>query len=779
MTAGFGLEKLGILSARYPRATLLFIAATLPLFLFFAARLEFNSDIREIFRSDSQGFAVLEEVTRQYPGAGRDILLVVEGEDVFEARALNALRFLHLDLSLSGDVKYVLSIFSARYPPDAEGNAQGLFPPQIAADTDLQKIRKEVLTHPLIAGKLLSDDSRTTLMVIALKDKERGVDELKKILASVNETASSTLEGSGLRFSVTGLAAMRVEIIGALIRDQSRFALAGLVLGLGLCWFFFRRWAYVAMAGVPAAVGVVWLAGSMAMAGQDVNVLTNIIPVLVIVIVFSDALHLLFGIRHNIAGGMALDDAIETGVREVGPACVLTSVTTTLALLSLALVPHDFISRFGLTAALGTAIAYVATIVLVPAMSALFLARTPRKRAAGAGEYWFASKTGAISQAAARAIQSSPRAIAAAGIALTLVAGVFYAQNEPRYSYQENLPEGNAAFEAIQKIDARLGGANALRLMIQFPRTHKLQSDKTLAIVAKAHAILEDEPNLRSVTSLTSVERWMEGGGQARDNVFRFLEKANSPLSSSLSSRQNNSVLLTAQIPAIESDVLIPALEALEKKLEMLGDANPGVEFYVTGLTPLSARASTEMIGKLNQSLALAIGVIIVLIGLAMRSPLYGLASIAPNLLPIAVAGTFLYFNGHGLQFTSVVAFTIAFGIAVDSTIHVLNRYRLARARTKDVDAAIGETLKAIGPVLIVATIILISGTAVTVISELPMVRLYGQITFVVLLTALAGAMIFLPAILSIVDKWMIARSGTAPKKTPKKMRKKVTGGVR
>ncbi|MFQ5626717.1 MAG: MMPL family transporter [Methyloligellaceae bacterium] len=354
MTAGFGLEKLGLWAARHPRATLLIIAATMPIFLLFAARLEFSSDIREIFRSQSEGFAVLEEVSRQYPGSGRDILLVVEGDDVLEPKALNALRSLHLDLSLEPDVKFVLSIFSARHPPDAGGNARSLFPPQITPQTDLQGLREEALAHPLVAGKLLSSDSKLALVVVALKDKERGVSELNKVMASVNETASSILANSGLSFSPTGLAAMRVEIIGALIRDQGRFAIAGLVLCLSLCWFFFRRWAYVAMAGVPAGVAVLWLAGGMAMAGQEVNVLTNIIPVLVIVIVFSDALHLLFGVRRNIAEGMTLEKAIETAVHEVGPACVLTSATTTLALLSLTLVPHDFIYRFGLTAALGT-----------------------------------------------------------------------------------------------------------------------------------------------------------------------------------------------------------------------------------------------------------------------------------------------------------------------------------------------------------------------------------------------------------------------------------------
>ena len=297
--------------------------------------------------------------------------------------------------------------------------------------------------------------------------------------------------------------------------------------------------------------------------------------------------------------------------------------------------------------------------------------------------------------------------------------------------------------------------------MIQFPKEMKLQSPETLALIGEAHAVLKSEPIFGAITSLYDVESWMNAGkpdGQSREDVFRFLEKAKSPLSSRLFSKENNSALLRAQFRAIDSFELIPVLDRLQGKLDKLRAANPGVEYSVTGFTPLSARASTEMIGKLNQSLAMAIGVIIILIGFAMRSATYALVSIPPNLLPIAAGGSLLYLNNYGLQFTSVVAFTIAFGIAVDSTIHVLNRYRLEREKTDDVDTALGKTLSAIGPVLIVATIILISGVAVTIISELPMVQLYGEISTVVLITALIGAMVFLPALLSVVDKWLCAR---------------------
>ena len=154
------------------------------------------------------------------------------------------------------------------------------------------------------------------------------------------------------------------------------------------------------------------------------------------------------------------------------------------------------------------------------------------------------------------------------------------------------------------------------------------------------------------------------------------------------------------------------------------------------------------MISRLNRSLLIAIVVIVVLIGLALRSAFSALVSILPNLLPIAVASSALYLAGSGLQMTSVVAFTIGFGIAVDSTIHVLVRYRLARARNPDVAAAMSETITTIGPVLMVSTVVLTFGIGVTLLSTIPVLGLFGQVCGLVLVAALVGDLLFLPAII-------------------------------
>jgi predicted RND superfamily exporter protein len=215
-----------------------------------------------------------------------------------------------------------------------------------------------------------------------------------------------------------------------------------------------------------------------------------------------------------------------------------------------------------------------------------------------------------------------------------------------------------------------------------------------------------------------------------------------------------NSVLVTAQFAELASDQLEPILDRLERRLKDAQDRDPKVEIAVTGIVPISARASHDMIQQLNRSLMIAIGLILVLIALAMRSLGAGLVSILPNLFPIAMGGAYLYLVEGGLQFTSLVAFTVGFGIAVDSTIHMLNRYRLEKSDKDEVTTSLRRTITTVGPVIIMSTVVLAAGIGTSLLSSLPMVHLYGAVVVIVLLSAMIGDLLFLPALMATVAVW-------------------------
>jgi len=753
MTVGFGVEKLGLLSLRYPWLCLAVAVIVTPILAYGASQLQFASDVREIFRSGDPAFQQLELVEARFPDRQFDIHLVVSSEKPFDLGDLKTLKKLQNALEAENGVRSVVSMFSALQVPAEDEKPKPLFPDDLSTLENWDDLRAQAIRNPLVAGQLLSDDGSLAVFAISMAEKQRSEAEDRRLVDEIKTKSEQVLAGTDLKLRLTGLSVLRIEIISALVRDQRLFRLLALGVGLVISWIFFRRLSFVGVAGIPAAVAVVWLLGGMWLSGQDINLLTGVAPTIVLVIVFSDCLHLLFSIRDNIRRGATLEKSIETAIRRVGPACVLTSLTTTLALASLIWVPHPFVSSFGITAATGTVVALFATLLLVPALSLLFLrgfaheANNKREKDR-AGE-----AIDGVCKLAANAALTAPRTITALGVLIVLAGGALHAINEPRYSYASNLPQNHSALDALHAIDDKLAGVNMIQVLVDWPEDHDLLSYNTLEVIREVHAILEQEPELGAITSAHAIEDWLGGGEDAEFRLLDFLKGAEeTSLVKGLADPGDNSVLITARFGELTSDQLEPILDRLERRFQRVEEEHPKIEISITGLVPMSARASHQMLHQLNRSLTIAIVLILVLIAVAMRSVGAGLVSILPNLFPIAVGGAYLYLIEGGLQFTSLIAFTVGFGIAVDNTIHMLNRYRLERAERSGVTSALRRTIARVGPVVIVSTIVLACGIGTSLMSALPMVSLYGTVVVIVLVAAMVGALLLLPALMVTVE---------------------------
>src|SRR5690606_15690097 len=150
----------------------------------------------------------------------------------------------------------------------------------------------------------------------------------------------------------------------------------------------------------------------------------------------------------------------------------------------------------------------------------------------------------------------------------------------------------------------------------------------------------------------------------------------------------------------------------------------------------IAARSSARLIGELNWGLIGDMFVIFIFLGIALRSILSGVTSILPSLFPIFATGSLLWLTGEGLQFASIIAITVAFALAIDSTIHFLNRFQLEEARVgaePGVEAALMRSVHHIGPAVVLTTIVLALGLGVTIFSHLPSLRLFGRLTAVCL----------------------------------------------
>lgn len=239
---------------------------------------------------------------------------------------------------------------------------------------------------------------------------------------------------------------------------------------------------------------------------------------------------------------------------------------------------------------------------------------------------------------------------------------------------------------------------------------------------------------------------------------------------------KENAIRVSAQFHDMTSDELEPILDHVKAQMQKVEAKNPGLHIAVTGIVPVSSRASHEMIRQLNRSLIMAIGLILILIGVGMRSLRAGLASVLPNLFPIAMGGAYLNLVEGGLEFTSLVAFSVGFGIAVDSTIHYLTRYRLEREDVTNIGEALRKTTMDVGPVVIMSTLLIAGGIGTTIMSRLPTVALYGTIVVIVLMSAVVGTLLFLPAVMSTMERYWPARRKQNRKTKPKQKPRDLAG---
>ncbi len=750
---GFGFEKLGLQVIRAPRTALALVIAFTAFCAVGIPKLQTDGTLSELFRSKTKDFRNYTEMSSRFPTSEFDVLVVIEGKDIMKRDLLEEIRGLHLELQFAQAVDGVISIFSMRGRPDEKGYAPPIFPAELPEGEEFERLAKRAMDHPLIHGKLLSDrdeNGQLTLLVLSLKKDVVIKKGLSVTIGEIGKIARQALEPTGLEVQLAGAPVMQLEIRNAIKRDRFIYNGVGFLVGFIINLAFFRRPLLVFIASICPVLSVVWALGILGHLDQRLTTFINVIPPLVMVIAFTDAMHMVFAIRRRMRDGMTRFEASRHAIKTIGPACVLTSLTTAIAMVSMGYTDSGLIRTFGLSAALSTLLAFVAVITVVPILT-LLLIRDEEKFAADEEKRYKAIDwlTNLCADWAAM-LRSNPVPIAIGGMALLVVFSVFHLQLKPQYRLSDQVPDDKQSVAASQRLDAKLTGSLPVHIMVRWPEGKTIQSGDVINAISEAHGLIEIQSGIGNVWSLDTLRRWLKKnvGDTRPEVVVEYMRRMPAHLTARFVNEKERAALVTGRIPNLDAGDSVPVIRELDRQLNELRQDHKDFTFTVTGLSAVSALQSASMIEQLNRGLIIAVIVVIVLIGVAFRSTSAALFSVLPNLFPIVAAGTFLFITGRGLEYASVIGLTVAFGLAVDDTIHFLNRFYLERERHTSINDAVYETIARIGPVLVLTTIVLVLGLAVTVISDLPAMRLFGQLFMTTLSAALLADMVLLPAIL-------------------------------
>ncbi len=688
------------------------------------------------------------QIESQFGAGSSGILLVLDSETLFTPETMAAVRRVATNVTELDTVAGVVQLDNVpqlkTFPV-----VDPLIPENDASPEEFAAAGKSALEHPLVLGQLLSPDGKTLLMPVIPDVVKVGFDtNLGELVDEVTATAVEAAKGADLSVTRTGLLPLRREQSEAFDSEHIRFQIIAYSIVFLLAIVMFRGVSAVLIVAGAPSLGLYWTLGFLGFLDQGHNPLVQIIlPVLVVMIGFTNGVHLMVDIRRSRAMGAEPLEAAQDSIRHLAVACALTTLTTAIGFGSLMVARAELIRDFGLDCMIGVALVFVAVLTVIPLMSSTWMGRRVHK----GHEHDIINKNLTFFEGLIHFIIRHARVITAISIVATIAMVATGLTLRPDSTLKNDFPRNSKAYAALEHVDETFGGVELIQVAVDWPKDLKLGSGEVEQTLREVVAAIDDEPLIshplsilnvadalpEAASNLATLNFFASSVPQARQFIGRVLRT------------DLNRAIIIARIRDYGSARYVSVFEDLEIRLAEIGEAHPGFGLRLTGDPVVRGRGLHEIIYDLSGSLSLAAGIILIVMGVAYRSLRVGLMCVVPNLFPLAVTATLLVLLGRPLEITSVCAFTICLGIAVDDTIHFLSRFRYELAVDGDVNAAIQRSFIRVGTALILSSVVLVSGFATVLTSQLPGHQVFAGMACATIAAALVGDLLILPAILA------------------------------
>lgn len=697
-------------------------------------------------------------VENSFDIASSDAFLVVECDDLFRAESVRALRAMVRDVDA---IPLVATVFWLDEIPNINvfNIADPILPADDAAPEAFPQVRDKVLNHPLLRGQLLSSDGRTMIMPVVynwlyLTDESELTDGVVAVARAAIDRELAKLptgvDPPQIRVRISGRVPLFLAREQAFDRNQLMFRLIGYGLALLLSILMLRGIVAVVIVSAAPMLGVFWTTGILRLLDVHVNELAvAVMPVLVSMIGLTDGVHLLVNIRQQRSDGASPVEAARWTIEHVGVACFLTSLTTAIGFGSLMLAHSSYVQDFGRACMYGVIIAFFAVTTFVPFVASTRLGQNIHrgKEVDLVGPYIERNEW------VLQWLLTHRRLASGVSVAITLLLGVFCFWLRPDNRLANQLPSSSEAYQALEHCDRALGGIQFHQVRIEWPEETPADSTDILAAIRDVESLIDQQPLVSYPLSIRNILASFPGDPEDLQTQMTFVSLLPRGLQEFFYSTTDRRALVVARVQDQGIAQYEPVFDELDLELAKLMEKYAGFKFWQDGGPIWMSRNLFQIANDLATSLGTATVIILVVLAVMYRSPRIGMISVIPNMFPLVATGALLVLMGEPLYIASVCAFTVCLGIAVDDTIHFLSRYQQERAASHDVDQAIRRTYLSVGTPMVMTTLILISGFATVMLSDLPAHRTFAAMACATIGAAILGDLFALPALLATFEK--------------------------
>ena len=720
---------------------------------------------------------------RQRFGKDDHIFIGIRPESVFDTAFLSQLADLHEEIEASvPHVNKVTSLINARntYGQDDELIVEDLIE-QIPESADaLAALRSTAMSNSFYRNYLLSADgqftaidvepnavvagsvsmygseagesgpSETSLKYVSTEEYGEMMDVLHPILERYRD--------AGLNLYVGGFPVITDTLTREVARTMAELTPLSLLLNVLFLSLMFRRLSGVVYPVFIVVVSLTATAGAMAWLSIPLDLVTAILPTLITVVGVADSVHLLSSYYREYSRNSGdRENAIAHAMGRNGLAILMTSVTTSLGLLSFTVADMAPVANLGLVAAIGITLAFVYTVLLLPALIAIFPMGAPRQ--ASRAPVLADSLLDWVADVSCRNYK------VIIGLSAILFVGALAGATQLRLSHNPLtwFPEDSPVRTDAVTIDSAMGGSVPIEVVIDTGQEHGFYDpsvsqrlDDATGAALKLGTPAVTIGNVNGIhTVLKEVNQALHGNDEhyyripnSRELTAQELllfELSEADELRKIVSDDYSTGRLTIMVPFTDAIQIRPVVIKVRQYFEKLfADA----DVHLTGIGPMLVETVHDLLTTMLKSYGFALVAITGLMILLIGRLKIGLISMAPNLLPIALAMGLMGWMYMPFDFSNMLVGSVAIGLVVDDTIHFLHNLRRNLDRTGDVRRAIRDTLHSTGRAIFITSLVLASGMAIAITADLNSTANFGIITASTIVLALIADFFLVPALM-------------------------------
>ncbi|MCK0124865.1 efflux RND transporter permease subunit [Gelidibacter sp. F2691] len=700
---------------------------------------------------------------------GNLVVLGVKDSSLFTVEKLNAWNRLSENFKKYDEVETVLSIQDlqklVKNTDQQKFDLQPFIKDSLTSLAQIDTLQRELFQqYPFYDNFLFNKETRTIRTAIYLKKDIVNTAARKDFIIDILEANVKTFQDTyDLDVRVSGMPYIRTLNSQSIVDEIGLFIGAALLVTSFIFFLFFRSVRATLIALLVVSVGVMWTFGIIGLLGYEITVLTALIPPLIIVIGIPNCIFLINKYQHEVKMHGNKVKSLQRVITKIGNATLMTNMTTASGFATFILTESSLLKEFGIVASLSIISIFILSILIIPIIYT-FLPYPKERHLDHFNRRW---TTGFVNWMA-RMVKERRITIYITAVSLLTLSLIGIFQIKISGSLIEDMPQNTEFFKDIRFFENEFNGIMPLEIMIDTKRKKGVMKLSTLKRMNELEEHINDIPQLSrpvSVVSLVKYSKQAYYNGNpkyyqlptSQENSFILSYAKNSSTEADLLKSFVDSTGRYARITTFMKDIGTDKMERIEEGIQTEIDKlfpEEQYEVIMTGKALVFQKGTKYLVKNLFISLSLAILLIALFMAYLFRSFRMIVVSLIPNLLPLLITAGLMGYLGVPIKPSTILVFSIAFGISVDDTIHFLAKYRQElQANNWKIKKSVYGALRETGVSMFYTSIVLFFGFSVFTLSSFGGTVALGALVSTTLLFAMLSNLLLLPSLLLSLEK--------------------------